>query len=99
LPVEVDGLPTGFAVSHDASDNGLLLVCSGSLDVGSTVRVRLRIPPGGSVEISVPATVVRMSKNDDDPEGLWPNKMAVRFHEPVEKLEAYLAQLDTPAGE
>jgi hypothetical protein len=95
----VDGLATGFAVSHDASDDGLLLVCSEAPKVGSTVRVTLLIPPGGSVEVSVSATVVRVTKNEEDPDGLWPHKMAVHFEEPVEKLEAYLAQLRTPADE
>ena len=99
LPVQVDGLPTGFAVSHDASDNGLLLVCSGTPEVGSTVRVTLLIPPGGNVEVTVSAIVVRVTENDEDPEGLWPYKMAVRFNEPVEKLEAYLAQLRNLADE
>jgi len=99
LPVQVDGLPTGFAVSHDASDNGLLLVCSETPEVGSAVRVTLLIPPGGSVEVTVSATVVRVTKNDEDPDGLWPYKMAVRFDEPVEKLEAYLAELRTPADD
>lgn len=99
LPVQVDGLPTGFAVSHDASDNGLLLVCSDTPPVGSNVKVTLRIPPGGNVEVSVLATVVRVTNNDEDPDGLWPKKMAVRFDEPIEKLEAYLSQLATPADQ
>jgi hypothetical protein len=99
LPVQVDGLATGFAVSHDASDNGLLLVCSETVEVGSIVRVKLLIPPGGNVEVSVSATVVRVASNDEDPDGLWPHKMAVRFLEPVEKLEAYLGKLKSPTDE
>lgn len=97
LPVRVDGLPAGFAVSHDASDRGLLLVCTTTLDVGASTKLTFRIPPGGAVEVEVVATVVRVSENDEDPDGLWPYKMAVRFDTPVEKLEAYLAELVTPA--
>lgn len=97
LPVQVDGLSTGYAVSHDASDNGLLLVCSEAVEVGSPVRVTMLVPPGGSVEITVDATVVRVSKNDEDPDGLWPFKIGIRFDAPVEKLEEYLAQLRNPA--
>jgi hypothetical protein len=96
LPVKVDGLPAGFAVSHDASDNGLLLVCAATLDIGAAVRLTLRVPPGGSVEVSVSAKVVRVAANDEDPDGIWPYKMAVRFDEPVDKLEAYLAALPSP---
>jgi len=93
LPVQVDGLQAGFAVSHNASENGLLLVCSETLAVGSEVEVTLRIPPGGDAEVTVPATVVRVSTNDEDPDGLWPHKMALHFASPVEKLEAFLAAL------
>lgn len=99
LPVQVDGVPTGFAVSHDASGNGLMLVCAGTLAVGSTVQVKLSVPPEGGVEVSVPATVVRVSENDEDPDGLWPNKMAVRFNERVDALENYLAKLGSIADE
>jgi hypothetical protein len=99
LPVQVDGLPTGFAVSHDASDNGLMLVCAGTLAVGSVVEVKLSVPPGTDAEVIAPATVVRVSENDEDPDGLWPNKMAVRFNSRVEALETYLAELGSSADE
>lgn len=93
LPVQVDGLPTGIAVGHDASENGLMLVCSATLPVGTSVRLAFPLPPGGSDEVTASATVVRVGPNDEDPDGLWPHKMAVRFDAPVEKLEAYLMEL------
>jgi PilZ domain len=99
LPVHVDGLPTGVAVSHDASDHGLLLVCSETLTVGSTVQVTLRVPPGSGVDVTVPASVVRIAENDEDPDGLWPHKMAVRFASPAPELEAYLAALPSSLDE
>jgi hypothetical protein len=98
LPVELDGLPNGFAVSHDASDSGLLLVCSSTLEVGTLVLLTFRIPPGGPVVIQVSARVVRVSANDEDPDGLWPFKMAVQFEEPVPALEAYLGELQSPVA-
>jgi PilZ domain len=96
LPLEVEGIDGGMAVSHDASDNGLLLVCQSTLPVGARVRITLRIPPGGPVAVPVSATVVRISQNDDDPDGIWPYKMAVCFDEPVPHFEEYLAQVKSP---
>jgi hypothetical protein len=98
LPLEVEGLEGGVAVSHDASDNGLLLVTSSSVPVGTSLQITLTVPPGGPVVVPVTATVVRVTRNDEDPDGLWPYKMAVAFAEPVPDLEAYLEQLPSLAA-
>ena len=99
LPLEVEGLARGVAVSHDASDNGMLLVCSSTLPVGSTVVMILRIPPGGPDTVRVAGTIVRVSRNEDDPEGLWPHKMAVKFNARVPELSAFLSSLPgEPSG-
>jgi hypothetical protein len=97
LPVEVEGIDGGFAVSHDASEHGLLLVCSSTLDVGAAVKLKMRLPPGGPVEVPISARVVRVAPNEEDPQGLWPYKMAVQFDEPLAELERYLTELpDAP---
>jgi hypothetical protein len=100
LPVEVDGLEAGVAVSHDASDNGLLLVCKSEVPVGTRLRIKLAIPPGAGSAVVVPveARVVRSARNEQDPHGLWPFKAAVTFEEPVPLLMEYLAGLATPAA-
>jgi hypothetical protein len=98
LPVTVDQLHESFAISHDASDSGLLLVCNRELSVGVPVSMRFCIPPGGSLEISVSGKVVRVAPNDEDPEGIWPYKVAVQFDHPVTQLEEYLSQLDSPVA-
>jgi hypothetical protein len=97
LPVEVDGRQRSFAVSHDASDGGLLLVSDRALDVGAEIRVSFRLPPTGPVEVKQSATVIRVSRNDEDPDGLWPYKVAIRFAEPVPMLRNYLSKLASPA--
>jgi len=97
LPVEVDGLDGGFAVSHDASEHGLLLVCSSTLDVGASIRITLRLPPGGPKRSAVSARVVRVAPNDEDPQGIWPYKMAVRFDEALPELEQFLSELPEKA--
>lgn len=96
LPVMVDQLEESFAVSHDASDSGLLLVCNRKLAAGATVSLRFSVPPGGIVELNVTARVVRVTHNDEDPDGIWPFKMAVQFEHPVPQLEEYLSKLDSP---
>lgn len=93
LPVSVEGIAGGVAVSHDASDNGLLLVCPSRPEVGARLRVTFHLPPDGPNEISVPARVVRVSKNDEDPDGLWPYKAGLVFEEVVPELRAFLKSL------
>jgi len=99
LPVEVEGIEGGVAVTHDASDTGLLLVSPHACPIGAPLDLRFAIPPGGPVTVEVQATVVRVSKNDEDPDGLWPYKLAVQFDDPVPDLEAYLEHVHAPALE
>jgi hypothetical protein len=101
LQLEVEGtgekIEEGMAVSHDASDGGFLLVCSQRCPVGAPIHLTFSIPPGGPLTVRVGATVVRVSSNDEDPDGLWPYKVAVQFDEPVPDLEAYLEHVHAPA--
>jgi hypothetical protein len=97
LPVELDQPVRAFAVSHDASDNGLLLVCDRHLTVGSKVHLTIRIPTDETVEFRLYATVTRVSDNDEDPDGIWPHKAALRFDEPISELSEYLGTLSSPA--
>jgi hypothetical protein len=97
LPVEVTGAERSYAVSHDASDGGLLLVCDRELEPGARVELRFRLPPTGPVQVHQDAEVIRVSRNEEDPDGLWPFKAAIRFKEPVPMLRAYLSKLNSPA--
>jgi hypothetical protein len=99
LPLEVDGLEVEVAVSHDASPRGLLLVCRTDVPVDARLKVRLRVPPGESTgrELELDARVVRTSRNDEDPYGLWPYKVAVEFATSSPELEAFLAGVREPA--
>lgn len=97
LPVQVDGLEEGIAVSHNASDQGLLIVCRTLPEVGAKLRLTFRIPPGGQTEVSVRARVVRVGDNLQDPHGLWPHEAALELEESVPTLHEYLATLE-PSG-
>ncbi|NRA36006.1 MAG: PilZ domain-containing protein [Polyangiaceae bacterium] len=59
-----------MAVSHDASDTGLLLLAQEQLEPATRVSVSFRVPPETGVRYSSSATVVRCSENADDPGGL-----------------------------
>lgn len=93
LPVRIEELDEGLAVSHNASGRGMLLVTATTLAVGSQVSIVVQLPPEGTAEKKVTGHVVRVEQNRDDPEGIWPHRVAVEFDEPVAELETALAGL------
>ncbi len=93
LPVRIEELEEGMAISHNASGRGMLLVTATTLEVGAQVHIVVQLPPEGSEERKVSGRVVRVEKNKDDPEGIWPHRVAVEFEEPVADLEKALASL------
>lgn len=97
LPVKVDALREGLAVTHDASEKGLLMVTASRLDPGSAVTVVLKAPDGTETH-HLSGRVVRVEANTDDPLGLWPHRMAVEFDQPEPKLEWLIASLATVSG-
>ena len=93
LPVRVKELPEGMAITHNASGGGLLMVTATTIDVGSPVSITISVPPEGSPEKSVHGRVVRVEPNSEDPDGMWPHKMAVEFDHPVPELDEVLRNL------
>jgi hypothetical protein len=81
---------TGLAISYDASSRGLLIASAASLEPGDTITVTFSVPPSAGDERTVTGKVVRVSPNDADPEGMWPNRLAVEFDEPVPGLDKVL---------
>ncbi len=99
IPVTVDGLREGIAVTHNASENGLLIVAASQVQIGARVTVTLRNVPGLSPNpLVVSGCVVRTGSNTDDPEGLWPFAMAVELDTTLPDLEK-LVQSVASAGE
>jgi hypothetical protein len=89
VPIKVDGVKYGLAVTHDASHNGLLIVLASNVEVGKTVTVAFQGSPPNSKPIR--ATVVRSDRNEDDPRGLWPFRMALHLEEPIADLDTLRA--------
>lgn len=93
LPVQGDGLAGGVAVTHDLSSNGVLLSAAGPVAVGSTVTLKLTVPPEGGREMTALGRVVRVEPNPDDPDGLWRHRIAVAFDTSHEELVAAVTRL------
>ncbi|MCB9578494.1 MAG: PilZ domain-containing protein [Polyangiaceae bacterium] len=90
----MDELQEGVAVSHDASDRGMMLVTASRLEIGAEVTIVLTVPPEGGEERRVHGHVVRVEPNLEDPQGMWPHRMAVEFDHKVPEVERVLAALE-----
>jgi hypothetical protein len=86
IPVKVDQLREGIAITHDASTRGALILTASKLEPGSPVEISLKLPEN-DVPRRVTGRVVRVEENTNDPHGLWPHRMAVEFDEAVTDLE------------
>ncbi len=94
LPVYTEAVVGGVAVTHDASDNGMLLLTRERLEVDTELRVQFSVPPGDGKVFETTARVVRVTENDDDPEGLWHFQVAVTFSERFPALGPLLQSLE-----
>lgn len=97
LPVRIDSLREGVAVSHNASKTGMMVVTATQLPIGAEVTLSFRMPPDGDTEHEIRGTVVRTLVNDKDPDGLWPHALAIEFDDPIPELESLLQVIDSPA--
>jgi hypothetical protein len=93
LPVRVEELPEGMAVTHNASGGGVMLVTASELELGAPVTISLTVPGDGQREKTLHGRVVRVEPNREDPDGLWRHQLAVEFDERVPELETILAEL------
>ncbi len=94
LPVQVQELSEGMAVGHDASALGLSMVTASRLEIGAPVTLTLRIPPESENERTVRGHVVRVERNDDDPDSIWPHRIAVEFEEADAEVGRALVSLE-----
>jgi PilZ domain len=86
IPVKVDALREGLAITRDASSGGVLMLTASTLEPGATLEIVLKMPDD-PVPRRVTGRVVRVEPNADDPHGLWPHRMAVEFDEDIPELE------------
>lgn len=93
ISIEADG-DVVISITRDVSASGVLVVAAAELTLGSTVQVTLSVPGDESSERCVAGTIVRVTDNDADADGLWRHKVAVAFDEEIEQLVPVLEQLE-----
>lgn len=76
-------------MTHNVGAGGMLLASSADLSPGQRLKVVFAVPSDGT-QRELDGTVVRVEKNDDDPEGMWPNRIAIAFDQVSEELEPLL---------
>jgi hypothetical protein len=81
----------GFAVSRNLSASGSLIATASELTVGAPVTLRLQFHRDDA-ERWVEGTIVRVTPNADDPHGMWPYLVGVRFASVVPEIEPLLKQ-------
>lgn len=94
IPVQVEsgGDVRMLAVSRNISWSGVLVIVGASLDVGECVQLTVQVPGTDDREIS--GEIVRCEVNEEDPDGLWRYRLAIRFEEEVPDLEPIFERLD-----
>lgn len=79
----------GFAVSRNISSSGSLIATTSELKVGAPVTLRLQFRREDQ-ERWVQGTIVRVTPNADDPYGMWPYLVGVRFDAEIPGIESLL---------
>ncbi len=94
LPARIEGggAKPHLAVGHDMSQGGSLLVTDTALEVGTIIKVHVRIPPDATEERILEASVLRCGKNPADVDSLWPYQIAVAFVDAVPELDELLRE-------
>ena len=101
FPVRVDSEKIGehVAVTRDVSSGGVLLSTRSAPEEGARVIVSFKVLPEDEVEHQVVAHIVRVEPNPEDPDGLWPLRIALAFETPVPELESQLSAAEAKRRE
>lgn len=95
FPVQVVADELGaLAMTHNVGTGGMLLASPATLVPGQHVKVTFVIPPPSGeapAQHTLEARVIRVDGNPEDPEGAWPNRIALEFDAVDESLEPLLA--------
>jgi hypothetical protein len=88
------GAEDTLAVSHNASETGLLLATATKLEVGAAVKVKIK-PSADADEREIDTRIVRVEQNPHDTMGLWPWLVAVELIPPLDALDKFLEDAAT----
>ncbi|MBK8172118.1 MAG: PilZ domain-containing protein [Sandaracinaceae bacterium] len=87
IAVSTPSVPEGLGISHDASPRGILFASGVQLEIGATVTIKFRLNKTSPEQVAT-GKVVRVEVNDDDPTGMWPNRLALVFETPLLGVES-----------
>jgi hypothetical protein len=80
-----------MALTRNVSRRGTLLCSAERFTVGAPVTIEVHLQAGEEPPRRIQGTIVRLTPNDEDPDGLWPYKIAVEFDDPdlvvVDRIE------------
>ena len=81
-----------LAVSRNISASGVLVIVGATLEVGGRVDLELQVP--GETDEALSGEIVRVEVNEEDPDGLWRYRLAIRFDQPVPQLVPAFERLE-----
>ena len=81
-----------LAVSRDISWSGALVIAGATFEVGETVDLTVSVPGGEDTQLR--GEIVRAEPNEEDPDGLWRYRLAIRFDQDVPELEEAFERLE-----
>lgn len=84
-----------LAMTHNVGTGGMLLASPATLEPGQRIQVTFVVPPAPGESAGAPrvldARVIRVDTNPEDPDGAWPNRIALEFDQVEDTLEPLLA--------
>ncbi len=81
-------------MAHNVGTGGMLLASPATLEPGQKVTVTFVVPPAQGQAVAgqhqLEARVIRVESNPEDPDGAWPNRIALEFDNHEESLAPLL---------
>jgi hypothetical protein len=87
-----------MAVNQNISAGGMLIRISTRLEQGQTVTLRFRVPPELREERELKGTILRIEANKEDPDGMFPYRIAVEFEALDAALVPHLEEAERQTG-
>jgi hypothetical protein len=81
-----------LGVGRNVSEKGLLVLAASSVDAGTRIVVHVRIPPDAAGEREMRGVVVRSSRNDEDPDGIWRHRLGIELDAPIAELDSLIGK-------
>lgn len=78
-----------MAINHNMGPGGMLVASSAELTPGTEVTCSF-VVPASSAQQQIKGKVIRVEKNADDPDGIWPYRIALAFDEVAPDLAPLL---------